>query len=874
MDTTTQFRVHLRLNDFLQKSKTTDFADFRFIFFGAGWLVSFFLMIQVYETGFALRFLFLALHFYFWFFFNKEFWKKITLPVELLLALILFFAIVDFYVLNSAGTSNLSEFITAAKGWSFRGIAHKLFLSFALLFTGMLVSENKLKKQGVIVIYTLFFIIGYIVFFYGQFAYLWLFQAFLFFSLLKRTSWLETLTRLELLIYFAVLLWFFLTITEPKFVAILKTADEGFQNITYSLPYYLYMVIKLYWLALLIRIPMVVIYNHASLSRKLRIAGLFQSSFPLFIQLAVLLLIFFLFISGWQASQLRERFLLAVDRAEEQIVPLTFNENGQSPFTINEFEPVQFDKAYPETGVLQFLPSSGNVTDSTAAYFYYEVNERSRRIRLVKINESLLNLSSLDLNLLAGSGLTSYPEIPKRWIKLLYELQFWQKDEDIKINPFGLIYPLASGSDRILNAVSSHFVGEPVYSGTWSAVIFGHRIRNPLLIVGRIELPLVNAADPKEEAYIIDIYYDLRSFLQWNFLTQILLALLILFFILNTLIIRRVISFGSQINNSVVTKFDELKNGIREVSSGNLDYKVNIEGEDEFVELAQRFNQMGIRLQETIEESREKDRLDQEMKMARQVQLSLLPEKLPQIPGYTIVADLETATEVGGDFYDVVPLDENQFVFAIGDVSGKGSSAAFYMVQFISLFRYSLKFLEDPQEIIVKLNDYIMNQVRDRQIFITAIIGVLNIKTNEIRLVRAGHNLPVLLSPKGKSIYREIHSKGLGIGLSKSDEVFKKDQKSDTLNLDEGQKLVLYTDGIVEARRPVIDTDSEDEFLVYGDDRLKDLLIRNKEKDAHLLLAAMTSDLNEFYGEHQRIDDHTILIIERNKDGQSDSNQV
>ena len=251
------------------------------------------------------------------------------------------------------------------------------------------------------------------------------------------------------------------------------------------------------------------------------------------------------------------------------------------------------------------------------------------------------------------------------------------------------------------------------------------------------------------------------------------------------------------------------------------------------------------------------------MKIARQVQLSLLKTELPEIKGFHIAADLQTATEVGGDFYDIIPLDENRFIFSVGDVSGKGASAAFYMAQFMSLLRYSPGFIEDPKEIANRLNEYMMNQISDRQVFITAIIGILDATSNEIQLIRAGHNLPILISPKSKQMVNEIDSSGLGFGLSKSNELFAKLLKLHKFKIKPGEKLLLYTDGIIEARRPVQSMKNIEAEEIYGEERLNNLIAESINLNAEELMKVIIDDLDEFYGVFPRIDDFTMLIIER-----------
>ena len=858
----TQFRIQERINDYIQNLKTMDSLNTRFIINACACWISFFITFGFLETGNYYGILFLIVFYYFWFSFNKGILKRFTTPVEILLVIILVLSIIDFSILNFSDALLTANDFSVFNGWSFLGIIHKFFLSFIVLFFGLLLIQNSKHKQGVLVLYSIFFLIGHYGFFYGHTTFLILFQIFLFFSLMKRTVWLESLTRIELIIYFALLLWTFLVVTEPAFVKVIKAAPDENQLITYSMPFFIYMLINLYLLALLIRIPIVVIYNHASLARKLKIAGLFQSSFPLFIQMIALVAIFFLFISGWQANKLRDRFIQVKDKTLIQSEIKTNPITHHKMIEISGYKSIEITEELPAAGVISVQRTNGNLDDHIRDFYFFQ-QDFNQVIKYSKIDESFLKQVSTHLELFAGNGLVAYTHEPRKWVQYFSDIDLVKTDLNINTNPFALIYPLAEESGYSGDRIMCKFSDNQNDSAKWDWNLHLLTFRNPLVIVGRLTIPLINAENPKHTSFLVDIYFDLRSIFQWNFVTQIAIGLIIVFFIFNMLIIRRVVAFGEQITASVVQKFDVLKNGIREVSSGNLDYKVELEGEDEFVELAGRFNQMGVRLQKTIEEVREKDRLDQELKIARQVQLSLLKTELPEIKGFHIAADLQTATEVGGDFYDIIPLDENRFIFSVGDVSGKGASAAFYMAQFMSLLRYSPGFIEDPKEIANRLNEYMMNQISDRQVFITAIIGILDATSNEIQLIRAGHNLPILISPKSKQMVNEIDSSGLGFGLSKSNELFAKLLKLHKFKIKPGEKLLLYTDGIIEARRPVQSMKNIETEEIYGEERLNNLIAESINLNAEELMKVIIDDLDEFYGVFPRIDDFTMLIIER-----------
>ncbi|OPX34242.1 hypothetical protein B1H10_04080 [candidate division KSB1 bacterium 4484_188] len=329
-------------------------------------------------------------------------------------------------------------------------------------------------------------------------------------------------------------------------------------------------------------------------------------------------------------------------------------------------------------------------------------------------------------------------------------------------------------------------------------------------------------------------------------------------------VIRQTIKFGNRINQMIVQKFNQLTNGIRQISQGNLDYKISLEGEDEFVELGNRFNQMGDQLKKTIAEVREKEKFEYELKIAREVQLSLLPKKLPEIEGYHITASFRTANEVGGDFYDVLPLQEGKYLFVIGDISGKGTSAAFYMAQCISLIRFARQFSDQPREILLRLNHYFSDPQVDRQIFLTAVMGVLDTRKSRVQLFRAGHPKPIVLPADVGKPVSELESSGLGIGLVGDNQKFGKVLKQKTVRLAPGGGLLFYTDGVTEASRKVVNpTTRESETEFFGETRLLQLLEKLRKERAENVVRAISLEIEKFYAGQPHVDDYTILMIRK-----------
>ncbi|MEZ4745567.1 MAG: SpoIIE family protein phosphatase [Calditrichia bacterium] len=691
------------------------------------------------------------------------------------------------------------------------------------------------------------------------------FQAILVLIFLKQTSWLDRLNQIECLIYGGI----FLAILQILFW-LNPVADVGertflYQEIWFELPGVFYQYLRAYVLAVVIKIPAILIYNHASLARKLKISGLFQSSIPQLIQLVSLILIFYSFITTWQAQTVRGRivdFLQSATAApeSEKLHHFTYIDS-EATIKLDGYEPINA-RFLPRKGVLRLVPQNNPFPDDSLSgdYFLFartETEDSTETLTLTKIDTTFLAREIANpQRYLGGSELLFYPAGDDQWLWHYRRFDLWQIEQDMHIFPVGLInysrinplaVPIRDSSSGELNN---------------SQVTFGF-LQYWKFTFGRVFVPIWEDRNTGKFA-VFDVVLQVRPTFQWNDLLTVIAIALLVYLLLNFFIIQRMIGFGTQIHKIIIKKFKQLRDGIQQISAGNLDYQIHFEGNDEFVELGQSFNKMGERLKETMEERREKDRLQFELQNARDVQIGLLPHHLPQTPGFEVAAVLHTATEVGGDFYDIfsVKNDANgqptRILFTIGDVSGKGSSAALYMAQCMSLIRFSSQFTDDPGQICQQLNNYFATKVGDRQIFVTLIIGMLDVENNKVTFVRAGHTEPVLMPGDYRSPIRFLKSKGLGIGLSAKETLFEKNLESVSLDLSAGDTLVFYTDGVIEANRPKSDGEG---VLQFEEKQLLDKLNGLRGKTATAIQQNVDAALNQFYGSHARVDDHTLMVI-------------
>lgn len=257
---------------------------------------------------------------------------------------------------------------------------------------------------------------------------------------------------------------------------------------------------------------------------------------------------------------------------------------------------------------------------------------------------------------------------------------------------------------------------------------------------------------------------------------------------------------------------------------------------------------------EYIQELAQEDRIKQELQIARKVQQSFLPVKTPTVKGLDIAAICKPAYETGGDYYDFIELDKSSYAIAIGDVSGKGIQAAFYMTFTKGVLHSLCNDFRSTIEVLTKANK-LFRQNANRGTFISLIFGVISRGGHSFTFSRAGHN-PLLYFEKKTQTLKEFKPAGLAIGMAE-EEVFKKHISEEKISLSEGDILVLFTDGVVES---VSKTNR-----VYGDSRLYNLVKKHHNESAQDIISKIEADLAMFEEKSEQHDDMTMIVIKKTK---------
>jgi serine phosphatase RsbU (regulator of sigma subunit) len=304
------------------------------------------------------------------------------------------------------------------------------------------------------------------------------------------------------------------------------------------------------------------------------------------------------------------------------------------------------------------------------------------------------------------------------------------------------------------------------------------------------------------------------------------------------------------LSNSITRPIRKLTTAVQTMGQGDLNHMVEVETKDEVGVLARSFNKMAEDLKSYIEDLRrttaEKERVEKELEIGRGIQQSFLPEKPPEVEGFEIAALNLPALEVGGDFYDFIPVSQDKWGLVIADVSGKGVPAALFMALSRTLIRANAVDNPTVSYAIVKANKMIAEQER-ANMFVTLFYGVLDVKKKSITYVNAGHNPPIVLSKKGGDIVM-LAAKGIALGVM-SDIVLEEKEVS----LREGDIAILFTDGVTEA----INGKQEQ----FGQERLIKLIAESHTISAEEIVKRIEREVTAFSEEQPQFDDLTLMAV-------------
>ena len=329
----------------------------------------------------------------------------------------------------------------------------------------------------------------------------------------------------------------------------------------------------------------------------------------------------------------------------------------------------------------------------------------------------------------------------------------------------------------------------------------------------------------------------------------VLVAIGVLFLIIEAV----ALVMGLALARSITSSVHELFMGTERVRQGDFSHRINIGSNDQLGELAGSFNQMTGSIENLLQTAAEKKRLEEELRIARQIQMSLLPRGPLEFSGIGVTALCVPAREVGGDYYDFFPLGPDRLGVLIADVSGKGTSAALYMAELKGLVLSLSQIYQSPRQMLLEVNRIISENL-DTRSFITMTYAVLDLAVGTMTFARAGHT-PLLYFRADGTRTDVLTPSGLVVGLRVpgATEKFADLLEEQCVELKKGDVIVLYTDGITEAMNQNSD--------LFGDARLGRIIAEHGHLDAADLRERILREIEAFVGAADQHDDMTMILI-------------
>lgn len=302
------------------------------------------------------------------------------------------------------------------------------------------------------------------------------------------------------------------------------------------------------------------------------------------------------------------------------------------------------------------------------------------------------------------------------------------------------------------------------------------------------------------------------------------------------------------IKKVIIDNLRKINESLAQITDGNLNVTVDVRTNEEFASLSDDINQTVGTLKHYIKEAAA--RIDKELEFAKQIQYSALPSVFPPYPNrkdFDIYAQMITAKEVGGDFYDFYMLGDSTIAFLVADVSGKGIPAAMFMMQAKTIIKDLAESGMELNEVFTKANNKLCEN-NDAGMFVTAWMGSLDLKTGLLKFVNAGHNPPLVKRADGKFEYLKVRGGMVLAGMNGIK------YRQNEIQLMPSDKIYLYTDGVTEA------TNKDTEL--YGEERLIKTVNQNISANLDKLCEAVKKDVDDFVSGAPQFDDITMLAVE------------
>lgn len=309
------------------------------------------------------------------------------------------------------------------------------------------------------------------------------------------------------------------------------------------------------------------------------------------------------------------------------------------------------------------------------------------------------------------------------------------------------------------------------------------------------------------------------------------------------------------LSNYFVDPIARITRRVKRFTSGESESELPLEGAEEFFEISRAFNQMITRINRDRKVAIEQERVAKEIEVASQIQKALLPKRLPELPWLELDAYYKSASQVGGDLYDVMEVGDNKYCLVIADVSGKGIPASMVMSMLRTVLRIYSQGQTSAKKVLLKTNAYLKDNIPPG-IFITAFVILYEADKKVMTAVSAGHNPMLYRNGKSGKIER-INPGGMPLGMpGKSEDDFARSLKEVKLEIGKGDTFLLYTDGVTET--------SDSEGVQFGIERLLEtfdgVTMSLNGNSVSKLSSKIIRKLRKYSGDKPFADDITMLL--------------
>lgn len=302
------------------------------------------------------------------------------------------------------------------------------------------------------------------------------------------------------------------------------------------------------------------------------------------------------------------------------------------------------------------------------------------------------------------------------------------------------------------------------------------------------------------------------------------------------------------IGGSITKPLETLMHDIQIISGGNFDHKPRARSNDEIGIVSRLLGDMAVGLKSAQDVWLENQGRKHDLDVAKEIQENLLPKHVPRIAGYDVSAYYSPSKEVGGDYYDFFLVDKTHLGMVCADVSGKGIPGSMVMMMAKALVSYEAQENLSPRDIFCKVNRTLAKDIK-RGMFVTAFYMLLDIPTARLTVASAGHN-PLLLYRAATKQCIEVNPGGIALGFDKDGRLFERNMKEEVIQLQRGDRAVIFTDGVTEAMSP-----SGEEF---GEERMQAITIQAAGRSSAEYLTAL---VNAIQGHAQSDDQHDDITI-------------